>query len=67
MAQERKETIEKATNPVTLLRKSGSFDKDGEKVEYCKLVLSINGAEVDLDLDKSAKNLLNAFVRFEKV
>ena len=67
MAQERKETIEKATNTIALLRKSGSFEKDGKDVEYSKLVLSINGAEVDLDLDKSAKNLVNAFVNFVKV
>ena len=67
MAEERKVVVERVTAPVTLLRQSGSFDKDGKEVKYQKFVLSINGAEVDLDLDKSSKNLLNAFVRFEKV
>ena len=67
MAQENnKEVVEKATTSVTLMRRSGSFEKDGQKVEYSKLYLVLNGAEVDLDLEKSSKNLINAFVQFVK-
>lgn len=64
---ENKEVVEKSTSTVALMRKTGAFDKEGKKVEYSKLYLVINGAEVDLDLDKSAKNLINAFVQFTKV
>ena len=60
------DVLEKSTSPVALMRRSGSFDKDGETVKYSKLFLLINGAEVDLDLDKSSKNLINAFVQFVK-
>ena len=68
MADAKKDLLEKAVGNVSLLRRSGSFtDKNGDEVEYSKLIICVNGAEVDPDFDKNTKNLLSALVKFEKV
>ena len=68
MAEERKELVEECTGEVKLLRRSGSFENNkGETVDYKKLVLSIDGVEVEFDIEKSSKNLINGFVKFVEV
>lgn len=67
MAEERKDIVEVCTSQVKLIRRSGSFENNkGEQVDYKKLLLVIDGVEVDLELDKTAKNLINGFVKFTK-
>lgn len=68
MQDVQKELLEKAVGTVSLLRRSGSFiDKNGEKVEYSKLILNVNGADIDPEFDKNTKNVLSALLKFEKV
>ena len=62
------DVLEKAVGTVQLQRRSGSFvNKDGEVIEFQKFVLIVNGAEVSVDFDKDVKNLLSAFLKFEKI
>lgn len=68
MQDVQKELLEKAVGTVSLLRRSGSFiDNNGEKVEYSKLILNVNGADIDPEFDKNIKNVLSALLKFEKV
>lgn len=67
MAEERKDIVEVCTSQVKLIRRSGSFENNkGEQVDYKKLLLVIDGVEVEFDIDKTSKNLINGFVKFAK-
>lgn len=51
---------------VTLVRSDYSFEDDnGKQVSGSKFILRINGADVDLDFDKSSRNLLLKFIPYK--
>ena len=67
-AAEREMTLERCTVPVELYRVSGSFKKEnGEVIDYVKYVVSVDGADLDISLDKGAKSLMDRYVPFEEV
>ena len=60
--------VERAACPIEFIRRSGSFtNKDGELIEYTKYFVSIDGAEVSVDLEKDARSLVDHFVTFEEI
>lgn len=69
MAKEKQGTtlVEKCMADVELIRVSGSFEKDGEEIEYVKYTVSVDGAELEISFDKSVKNLIDRFIPFVAV
>ena len=59
-------TLLQADCDVTLVRSDYSFEDDnGKTVSGSKFILRVNGADVDLDFDKSSRNLLLKFIPYK--
>ena len=67
MAKEKSVVQQAVLKNAVIEKLSGVFEKDGEKIEYDKLTLIVDGFEFDISMDSGVKKLFVKIVQFEDV